>query len=175
MQLSFVEYLCVLSSIVWTNWGKTSSSFVFHITRKLCFSAPGSLSKTKGSVFDIWPGISAQLPNCFPYLCIIIAKVIWLFSKVDDLAVGRCVHFPTPPPAASKAVAYQSTMPTNRPGTAVLDDLSLYGLKGWCCSFTAQWEKVETKNLKVELKVCVRQRCVSDCLCLYPHGQCKAG
>ena len=58
--------------------------------------------------------------------------------RVNDLAVGRYVHFPLPPAAAaaSKAVAYHvstaqcNTMPTNRPGTVVLDDLSLYGVKG---------------------------------------------
>lgn len=36
----------------------------------------------------------------------------------------------------------------NRPGAAVLGDVSLYGVKGWCCSFTAQWWEVETRELQ---------------------------
>lgn len=39
----------------------------------------------------------------------------------------------------------------NSPAMVVLDDLSLYGLKGWRCSFTAQWQRGGDQDLIVKI------------------------
>lgn len=183
--------LCKTASALTQSWRSAFLNIMFHLMdhcldylggNKQLFCVPYNynavllfpqVSKTKDAVFDICLG-EAPVPNCLFPLSLV------LFSKVDDLAVGRYVHFPPPSPpptplAASKAVAYHvsrtqcNTMPgTNRPGTAVLDDLSLYGVNGWCCSSTAQWQKVETKNLKVKFKV------FSSTLCVYASLQPSA-
>lgn len=76
-------------------WEETSSSFVRHITRKLCYSAPGK-QNTKSSVCDFWPGFSTSLLPC----------PLRVPLQVVDPAVGTYVHLTLPPPhACSKTVA----------------------------------------------------------------------
>lgn len=60
-QLFWILYF-ISWTIVLTTWGKTSSSFVCHITIRLCCFPP-QVSKTKVAVFDICLG-EAPVPNC---------------------------------------------------------------------------------------------------------------
>lgn len=90
---------------------------------------------------------SVQFTNCLP------------FCTVDALAAGKCIRSPIIAVShldSGSLPCVQRTMQHNtnkvgQAGAAVLGGLSLYGVKGWCCNFAAQWREVS-------VSVCFLQR-----------------
>lgn len=87
-----------ICSLSWLPWGRRKGFFMPHITK----SGGPLLQVRKQRVQCLtcdWGGGTCHFANYLP------SPFRW-FYKVDDLAVGKCIPFPPPLLARSKAAAY---------------------------------------------------------------------
>lgn len=138
-----------------TAWGKTSSSSVCLIAWKSCYSASGE-QNTKGSVFDICHRLTAT-PHLMSYF-----QSGWPGS-------WQICPLPTTPSSSSMLTLKQCPTMCPNKTTKQCNTVQQHAVHSgveWlvfvCCErlmlqfHAAQWQKAETKNWKVELKVWVR-------------------
>lgn len=149
-------------SLAWLAWGSKKGFFMPHITK--CGGPLLQVRQTKGLVTG--EGALANSQTTSPPLLGDFAK--WMTWQLGNACPShrhcllaqkrRLTMCPV-----DNATQHQQ----NRPGTAVLGDVSLYGVKGWCCSFAAQWWEVETESFKVYVFTC-------ECISVYDPMQCRA-
>lgn len=88
-------FICSLS---WLHWGREKGFFMTHIPKSGGPLLQVHQKRVQCLTCD-WGGGTCQFTNYLPSL------FSW-FYKVDDLAVGKCIPFPPPLLARSKAAAY---------------------------------------------------------------------